>query len=150
MSETSPQPNVGTELEKSKIRTVVSDRGLSGCANHLKWGKLLDAMRQREGWLPSYRFKCVDGQPSGWDVEWWHHLPFPMMSVEWLDIAYFQEIRTGALTEPEIIDHSDWIVRVLHDAKFCYDVVGDVIRIFGYLPKSFDGLDANYARPDGG
>ena len=148
MSETSPQPKSGTDSEKSKIRAVVSSRGLSGCANDLKWGKLLDAMRYREGWTPSYRFKCVDGTASSWDTEWWYHLPFPMMSVEWFDIAYFQEIRTGASTEPKIVDHSDWIVRVLRDAKFSYDVIGDVIRIFGYLPKSLDDLDPNYSRPD--
>ena len=100
MSETSPQPNVGTELEKSKIRAVVSDRGLSGCANDVKWGKLLDAMRLREGWKPSYRYKCVDGAPSGWDVEWWYHLPLPMMSVEWFDIAFSQQVQKGALIEP--------------------------------------------------
>ena len=137
-------------MEKSKIRAVVSSRRLSGCANDVKWSKLLDAMRQRDGWTPSYRFKRIDGPPAGWDVEWWHHLPFPMMSVEWFDIAYFQEIGTGKLTEPEIIDHSDWIVRILDDAKFCYDVIGNVIRIFGYLPKSFDGLDAEHARSDNG
>ena len=70
-------------------------------------------------------------------------MPFPMMSVEWFDICYFLEIRRGALLEPEIIDHSDWIAQILHDAKFCYDFVGDIVRIHGYLPKSFDGLDAN-------
>ena len=70
-------------------------------------------------------------------------MPFPMMSVEWFDICYFQEIRRGALIEPEIIDHSDWIVKILHDARFCYDVVGDIARIHAYLPKSDDGLDTN-------
>ncbi|MDB2687446.1 hypothetical protein N9Y42_09565 [Mariniblastus sp.] len=148
MSKTSPQPNAGSGPERSKIRAVVSNRGLSGCANDLKWGKLLDVMRTRTDWTPSYRFKCVDGQLSDWDVEWRHHLPFPMMSVEWLDIAYLQETRTGLLTEPRLIDHSDWIVKILDDAKFCYDIVGDVIRIFGYLPKSFDGINTNNTKPN--
>ena len=143
MADTSPQPNVGTDDDKDRIRRVISERGLTGAANDVKWERLLDAMRQRDGWRPSYRYKCVDGPPSGWDVEWWYHLPFPMMSVEWFDICYFQEIRRGALLEPEIIDHSDWIAQILHDAKFCYDFVGDIVRIHGYLPKSFDGLDAN-------
>ena len=109
----------------------------------MKWGCLLDAIRQRDGWRPSYRYKCVDGPPSNWDTEWWHHLPFPMMSVEWFDICYFQEIRRGALIDQDVVNNSDWILKTLHDASFCFDVVGDVIRIHGYLPKSFDELDAN-------
>jgi len=74
--------------ERAKIRRVVARRGLAGLANDTKWDKLIDAVRAHEGWRPSYRYKCVDGPPSGWDVEWFHHLPFPLISVEWLDIAY--------------------------------------------------------------
>ena len=33
-------------------------------------------------------------------------------------------------------------MEILESARFCYDVLGDVIRIHGYLPKSFDDLDA--------
>lgn len=143
MANTSPQSTVGTDDEKERIRSVIAERGLVGAANDVKWGRLLDAMRQRDGWRPSYRYKCVAGPPSGWDVEWWYHLPFPMMSVEWLDICCFQEVRRGALIEPELIDHSDWIVTILNNARFCYDVVGDIIRIHGYLPKSSDDLDSN-------
>ncbi len=142
MSETSPPPNTGSDKEKERLRRVVEQRGLSGAANDCKWSRLLDAMRQRERWRPSYRYKCVDGPPSRWDVEWWCHLPFPMMSVEWFDICFLQEISRGALVPPEIVNHSDWIVRILDEARFCYDVVGDVIRIHGYLPKSLDDLDA--------
>ncbi len=143
MSDTSPPPNVGSDEEKDRIRRVISERGLSGAANDVKWGQLLDAMRQRDGWRPSYRYKCIDGPPSTWDAEWWYHLPFPMMSVEWFDICYFQEVRHGQLIDLEKIDHSDWITKILRDARFCYDVVGDIVRIHGYLPKSFDELDGN-------
>ncbi len=142
MADTSSQPNIGSDDDKAHIRSVLSRRGLSGAANDVKWGRLLDAMRQREGWRPSYRYKCIDGPPSGWDVEWWYHLPLPMMSVEWFDIRYVQEIQRGGLIEPEFIDHSDWIVKVLNDARFCYEVVGEIIRIHGYLPKTFDDLVA--------
>lgn len=150
MSETSPQPNAGSKRKKSKIRNRVADRGLTGCANDTKWGKLLDAMRARDQWTPSFRFKCVDGSPSRWDVEWWHHLPFPMMSVEWFDITYLEEIEMGVLVEAQVIDHSDWILEILNVANFCYDVVGEIIRIFGYLPKSFEGLETNDVRPNEG
>jgi hypothetical protein len=149
MSETSPQPNTGTEAEKSKIRAVISQRRLTGCANDVKWGKLLDAMRHREDWTPSYRYKCVDGLPSQWDAEWWYHLPFPMMSVEWFDIATRQTLSKGHLFAAQEVDHSDWIIQILNDATFCYDVIEDVIRIFGYLPKSFDSLQVK-SDSDGG
>ena len=143
MTDTSPQPNTGTNDEKGRIRRVISERGLTGAASDVKWSRLLDAMRQRDGWRPSYRYKCVDGLRSEWDAEWWHHLPFPMMSVEWFDICCFQDVRQGAFIKPERIDHSDWIVQILHDARFRYDLVGDIVRIHGYLPESLDGLDAN-------
>ena len=94
MADTTPQPRVGSDDERNRIRRVISDLGLVGAANDEKWGRLLDAMRQHEGWRPSYRFKCVDGQPSGLDVEWWYHLPFPMMSIEWFDISYLVTTRT--------------------------------------------------------
>ena len=51
--------------------------------------------------------------------------------------------RAAPRFDPETVDHSDWIMKILHDAQFCYAVVGDIIRIHGYLPKSFDELDAN-------
>lgn len=65
------------------------------------------------------------------------------MSVEWFDICCLQEIRRGALIESELTDHSDWIANFLHDARFCHDFVGGVVRLHGHLPKSFDGLAAN-------
>ncbi len=38
MSNTSPQPNVGADDEKERIRRVISKRGLVGAANDVKWG----------------------------------------------------------------------------------------------------------------
>jgi hypothetical protein len=99
-------------------------------------------MRTRSGWRPSYRFKCVDGKPSYWDTEWWYHVPIPMVSVEWLDIGLVQEKHRGQLVEPELIDHRDWILEILDEARFCYEVHGEIVRIFGYLPKNLEGLPA--------
>lgn len=138
MAQTSPQPDFGTENEKDRIRRVISERGLVGAANDEKWGRLLDKMRQRKGWRPSYRFKCVDGPPSGWDTEWWYHLPFPMLSVEWLDIACHQIVHRGMLLNPTVVDHTEWIVCFLRDTQFCFELSGDLVRIFGYLPKSLN------------
>ncbi len=142
MSETSPQPNAGSDEEKEKIRHTIAMLGLTGAANDVKWGRLIDAMRTRDDWTPSYRFNCVDSDyVSPWDVEWWYHLPFPMVSVRWFDIGCWQEVGRGRLLEPEIIDHSDWILPLLDEIGFCYDMVGEIVRLHGYLPKSFDGLE---------
>ena len=141
MSRTSPAPDAGTPDEKRKVRAVVEQRQLVGAANDAKWGVLLDKMREREGWIPSYRWKCVDGPAMGWDVEWWYHLPLPMMSVEWFDIGLVQESSNGRLLPPKVTDHRDWILRVLDEAQLCYEVRGDIVRVFGYLPKRYDGMD---------
>lgn len=143
MSETSPQPNTGSDEEKEKIRHTIARLGLTGVANDVKWGRLIDVMRTRDGWRPSYRVNCVGSDYiSDWDVEWWYHLPFPMMSIRWLDIGCWQEVSRGLLLDPEIIDHSDWILPLLDEAGFCHDVVGEIVRVHGYLPKSFEALDA--------
>lgn len=143
MTGTSPRPNSGCREEKERIRRCVIRRGLTGAANDVKWGRLLDAMRQRCGWRPSYRYKCVDGPASDWDTEWWYHLPFPMVSVEWFDISVIEAGKRSNGNAEQFVDHSAWIEEILREANFCYDIVGQVIRLHGYLPKSFDGLDAD-------
>jgi hypothetical protein len=96
-------------------------------------------MRNKEGWTPSYRFKCIDGEEfiSQWDTEWWYHLPFPFLSVEWLDIGYLQEVPKGRLLEPDIIDHSEWIEDLLSKIRFEYEKGLDFYRVFGYSPKNY-------------
>jgi hypothetical protein len=56
---TTPRAGAGSELEKERVRRAIEARQLVGAANDTKWGALLDAMRLRDGWRPSYRFKCV-------------------------------------------------------------------------------------------
>src|ERR1041384_3776707 len=141
MSKTFPSAKAGTPEIKERIRRIVESRQLVGTANNTKWGILLDRMRLREGWKPSYRYKCVDGPISDWDVEWWCHLPFPFMSVEWFDIAMLQETSRGLLVPPAVTDHRDWILAILDEARLCYEVRGEIVRIFGYLPKNYDGLN---------
>ena len=117
---------------------LVNKRGLVGAANNTKWNELINFMRLQEKWRPSYRFKWVNGHISTWDVEWWYHLPFPLMGVEWLDIGLRQEITRGRLVENEVLDHSPWILLKLREIGFEHEVSVDVVRIFGYLPKSFE------------
>lgn len=141
MIKTFPKADSGAPEEKERIRRAVESRQLIGAANDTKWQILLDRMRHRDGWKPSYRYKCVDGPICGWDVEWWYHLPLPMMSVEWFDISMVQTTSRGLLVPPAMTDHRAWILAILDEARLCYEVHGDIVRIFGYLPKNYDDLD---------
>lgn len=123
---------------ESKIRKQINESGLSGLANNNKWDKLISFFRAKEGWIPSYRFKCINGKPSGWDIEWWYHLPFPFMAVVWFDIGFLQEIHRGQLIKPEIIDHSKWIEDLLKSIRFEYQKGKDFYRIFGYHPRNME------------
>lgn len=128
--------------EREKLRRVVSRRGLCGLANDTKWNELIDAMRAREQWRPSYRYKCIDGSPSNWDVEWFYHLPFPMLSVEWLDIAHIQEVPVHRLpARVDFIDHSGWIEEMLRGIGLDYRKGTKMIRVFGYSPRGAELFD---------
>jgi hypothetical protein len=131
--------------DRDKVRRIVAERGLCGLANDTKWDEFIDAVRALPEWRPSYRFKCVVGPPSEWDVEWFYHLPFPMVSVEWLDVAFLQPVRTyrGALlpAEERFIDHSAWFEELLHRIGLDYRKGETMIRIFGYSPRSLELFD---------
>jgi hypothetical protein len=48
----------------------------------------------------------------------------------------------GSGTSARVIrDHSSEIVADLKKIGFEFEKVGDVVRIWGYLPKSYDGLE---------
>ena len=97
-------------------------------------------MRSHEVWRPSYRFKCVDGRPSSWDLEWFYHLPFPFISVEWFDVGFLQE-RYQLPHHDRLLDHSPWIEELLQRIGLDYQKGSKMIRIFGYSPKSLELLD---------
>jgi hypothetical protein len=124
-----PMANARDREHKEKVRALVLRRGLVGAANYTKWNELIAFMRQRTGWRPSWRYKWVNGHVSDWDVEWWHHLPFPFVGVEWFDMA---------LLDAGGADQSAWILAELRAIGFEFEVAGDVVRIFGYLPRSMD------------
>ena len=128
--------------ERAKLKRVIAERGLGGLANDTKWDEFIDAIRSRNDWRPSYRCKCVDGPPSSWDVEWFYHLPFPMLSVEWLDIAFLQETRENRLPpRVHLTDQSFWLEELLRRVGLEYEKGSTMIRIFGYSPKSFELFD---------
>jgi hypothetical protein len=128
--------------EREKLRRVVERRGLCGLANNTKWDEFVSGMRARQDWRPSYRFKCIDGPASGWDVEWFYHLPFPLMSVEWMDVAYVQETLERRLpARIHRTDHSPWLEELLRRTGLEYQKGSTMIRIFGYSPRSNDLFD---------
>lgn len=118
--------------EKEKVISMARRKFAGALANDTKWNELLTYMRGLEGWRPPYRTKWVSGYVSGWDAEWFYHLPFPMVGVEWLDIGLYERARSGQ----KPIDHSATILGKLAEIGFEFEAKGDVVRIWGYYPKS--------------
>src|SRR5689334_1176848 len=82
-----PKAGAGhTDAMRKKIDAAVAARNLARASNNTRWDALIDHFRHLTGWRPSYRSKSVTGYISGWDAEWFAHLPFPFASVEWFDI----------------------------------------------------------------
>jgi hypothetical protein len=127
--------------DRDRLRRVVQQSRLCGLANDTKWNEFIDAMRAREGWKPKFRCKCGDGIPSEWDGEWFYHLPFPLLSLEWLDLAFIERKHCGRLIAPVLTDHSAWLEDLLTQVGFEYQRGSTMIRIFGYSPKNFDLFD---------
>ena len=135
-------PTAGTghnDAIRKKIDGAVSKRNLSRAANNTKWDELIRHFREREDWWPSYRYKTVTGFISGWDVEWLYHLPFPFALVEWFDIGLKEpEPSKGMLLPRACIDHTEEIAGLVRKLGLAFEVRGDVLRIWGYLPKTYD------------
>lgn len=129
--------------DKEKIASQVRRKFAGALANTTKWNELIEYVRGLEGWKPSYRSKWVNGHISGWDAEWYYHLPFPFLGVEWFDIGLHESRRTGQLLAPQITDHSAAIKEKLKEIGFDFEVKGDVARIWGYYPKSYEDFPPN-------
>ena len=127
------------DATRKKIHAAVVARNLASASNNTKWNELIDHFRKRQGWRPSYRSKSVTGNASGWDVEWFYHLPFPFASVEWFDIGLSEVAPSGGRLLPQTtIDHTDEISEVIAKIGFEFEVRADVLRVWGYLPKSYE------------
>ncbi len=121
-------------IDKAKILSQVQKKFVGALANDTKWNELISFMRGLDGWRPSYRSKWVNGHVSGWDVEWFYHLPFPFVGVEWIDLG----LREQASVRHEAIDHSTLVLSKLAEIGFEFEVRGDVARVWGYAPKSYE------------
>ncbi|WP_157314669.1 DUF6678 family protein [Chitinibacter sp. GC72] len=124
--------------DKDKIAAQARQKFLGALANNTKWNELISHMRSLDGWRPSYRSKWVNGFVSGWDIEWFYHLPLPFVGVEWLDIGLHEHVYRGRLLHPAIVDHSPEILTKLKEIGFEFEARGDVVRIWGYHPKSYE------------
>ena len=135
-----------SETPRAKIKRTIERRGLSGLANDTKWHEfkmgMLTLLEGRGfGEWPAYRFKSVDGQTFNWDVHWKYHLP-PMIEVEWLDIAYRQEVRDQRLPPNiTILDYGQDIVDLLQRIGLEFEVGKKHVRIFGYAPRRRELFD---------
>ncbi|WP_457325383.1 DUF6678 family protein [Roseateles sp. P5_E11] len=124
---------------RKRTRAAVTTRNLASASNNTRWNELITHIRALDGWRPSYRSKSVDGTVSNWDVEWFYHLPFPFEAVEWFDIGLSEEGPfIGKLLPRASIDHRNEILPILEKIGFDFEQRGDVVRIWGYLPRSYD------------
>lgn len=131
MSELPMADAVPQGVDLDKIRKVIMSKNLGGLANNTKWNDLITAVRSRDDWRPSYRIKSVDGHISRWETEWFYHLPFPFLGVEWFDIS---------LESPPGID-TQWVLILVERIGFEHEVKNSILRIWGYAPKSYEEFD---------
>lgn len=133
-----PLADTGSDEEKARLRAHIARRNLASAANTTRWNALLALMRAQEHWRPSWRCRCVNGFVTRWDTEWDYHLPFPFLGVEWFDIGLYAEEFVGRLLPRKVIDHGVWIVPALQRIGLDFEVRGDVLRIWGYWPRSYE------------
>jgi hypothetical protein len=132
--------------EREKIRRIIERRGLCGLANDTKWNELINAAREGAVHVPAYRWKCVDGVPVGWETEWSYHPPFPMISVEWMDLLFRHYPLRPGMSGPtwvagEVEDHGDRIEALVQRIGFEHVKGKNMLRIFGYSPKDMTLFD---------
>lgn len=131
------------DAERARLKRLAIRRGLVSLANDTKWDELIAWCRRAEGYVPQYRYRCIDSDwISGWDAEWYYHLPYPFLAVAWLDLTYWQEIRHGQLVAVERVDHSAEIEAVLQRIGLDYCKGEQMIRVYGYAPRDEEGLEA--------
>jgi len=128
-----PSANSAHEGELAKLRALVARLNLTGLANDTKWNEFLSAMRSKTVWVPPFRYRCIGSDfVSSWDVEWWYHVPLPMISVAWLELRHSEP--DGRLP-PGQVDHSQELAGLLDRIGLDYIIGDHAIRIFGYSPR---------------
>jgi hypothetical protein len=131
--------------EIPKFRKLVVDQGLVGLANNTKWDELITRMRwlQEHQWCPSFRYKCIDSETiSSWDGEWQHHLPFPLISMSWIDLRFIEKVFVARLLPPKIVDHSEELEHFLSQIGCDFEKGSNSFRVYGYAPRDRSDFDA--------
>ncbi|WP_110430424.1 DUF6678 family protein, partial [Glaciecola sp. KUL10] len=123
---------------EKKIRKLIAKRQLVGAANNVKWNRLISLMRQEES-TPCYRTKIVSGYMSHWDNDWYYGLPFPMLSVECLDIEYEISVLSNRKFTGETINCKKSLIKSLVEIGFEFETKNKFVRMFGYFPKCYEG-----------
>jgi hypothetical protein len=116
-------------VDVDKIKKLIARKNLAGLANDTKWDELIVSIRSKKEWRPSYRSKSVSGYISGWDTEWYYHLPFPFVGVEWFEISLQSNSKEPC---------TEWVIDLVTEIGFEYEVKEDKLRIWGYGPKSYE------------
>ncbi|PAS96292.1 MAG: hypothetical protein BSR46_15670 [Candidatus Dactylopiibacterium carminicum] len=124
------------------MKKVASERRLGGLANDTKWDELILWVRAQTDYRPEHRFKRIDSaHVSNWDSEWHFHLPYPLSSIEWLEISFLR-IKHRATLVPHITeDHSALIESVLQTIGLDYVKGRSAFRIFGYAPRNLHDFE---------
>ncbi len=117
---------VSDEKYKKEAKRIIAERQLVGAANNTKWNELISEVRDFSE-KPCYRTKVVNGYISGWDSEWHYHLPFPLLSVEWIDI-----------------DLSEKVLNLIQRIGFEFEATDSCVRVWGYFPKCYKEFGAKY------
>ena len=117
---------VSDEKDVKEAKRIIAEKQLVGAANNTKWNELISEIRVLPN-PPCYRTKVVNGYVSGWDSEWYYHLPFPLLCVEWIDIE---------LTEN--------VLALVNEIGFEFEKTKSLIRIWGYFPKCYESFGEEY------
>jgi len=131
--------------EIPKLRKLVVDQGLVGLANNTKWDELITRMRwlQERQWCPSFRYKRIDSETiSSWEGEWQHHLPFPLISMRWIDLRFIEKVFVARLLAPKIVDHSEELRLFLSQIGCDFEKGSNSFRVYGYAPRDRSDFDA--------
>ena len=117
---------VSDEKDVKQAKRIIAEKQLVGAANNTKWNELISEIRELPN-PPCYRTKVVNGYISGWDSEWYYHLPFPLLCVEWIDI--------------ELTDN---VLSLVSSIGFEFEKTESSIRIWGYFPKCYESFGEKY------
>lgn len=117
---------VSDEKYVKEAKRTIAEKQLVGAANNTKWNELISEIRELSN-PPCYRTKVVNGYISGWDREWYYHLPLPLLCVEWIDI-----------------DLSEKVLSLIKRIGFEFEVTESFVRVWGYFPKCYKEFGAKY------